>query len=108
MTRSTARPCVARWLPPPPPRMMFLLCSAPTLRSRAMDHTSLRTQLVFAVGYIAGRSRSLLRRIVKEHTPDDAERMFGERVVAHLEQSGFEIDEGEGTIRKRSPTRPHG
>jgi hypothetical protein len=34
-----------------------------------------------------------VRRLVKEHAPDDAQREFAERVVKHLERSGFELDE---------------
>ena len=73
-----------------------------------MDHSSLRAQLVSAVAYVAGQSRQLLRRIARDHTADDAGPMLGERVVQHLELSGFEINEAEQTIRKRPPTLPHG
>ena len=54
------------------------------------------------------QSRDLLRRLLKEHAPDDARRMLAERVVAHLELSGFEIDEDDQVMRKRPPTRGHG
>jgi hypothetical protein len=33
--------------------------------------------------------------------------MFAERVVEHLEQSGFEIDEAKQVMRKRPPTPNH-
>jgi hypothetical protein len=73
-----------------------------------MDHTTLRAQLVFAIAYVAGQSRQLLRRIAREHTADDASQLLGERVVQHLELSGFDIDEADQTIRKRPPAPPHG
>jgi hypothetical protein len=34
--------------------------------------------------------------------------MLAERVVEHLEQSGFEVDEDEQVMRKRPPSRNHG
>jgi hypothetical protein len=34
--------------------------------------------------------------------------MIAERIVQHLEQSGFEIDEAEQIMRKRPPTAKHG
>jgi hypothetical protein len=39
---------------------------------------------------------------------DDTRRMLAERVVEHLELSGFEIDEAEQVMRKRPPTPLHG
>ena len=39
---------------------------------------------------------------------DDARQQLAERVVEHLERSGFEIDEAEQAMRKRPPTRNHG
>ena len=56
----------------------------------------------------SARSRDLLRRLLKEHAPDDARQMLAERVVEHLELSGFEIDEDDQVMRKRPPTRGHG
>lgn len=53
------------------------------------------------------RSRDLLRRLLREHAPDDARRELAERVVTHLEQSGFELDERGKVLRKRPPVRPH-
>jgi hypothetical protein len=47
------------------------------------------------------RSRDLLRRILKEHAPDDARQMLAERVVEHLEASGFEVDEAGEVLRRR-------
>jgi hypothetical protein len=73
-----------------------------------VDHRSFRDQLAFSIGFAVTRSRELLRRILKEHAPDDARQQLAARVVAHLEQSGFEIDEAEQTMRKRPPSAKHG
>ena len=73
-----------------------------------MDHRSFRDQLAFSIGFTVSRSRDLLRRLLKEHAPDDARQMLAKRVVEHLELSGFEIDEAEQVLRKRSPPKPHG
>ena len=73
-----------------------------------MDHRSFRDQLVFSIGFAVTRSRGLLRRLLTEHTPDDARQMFAERVMEHLELSGFEIDEAEQVMRKRPPSANHG
>ena len=70
-----------------------------------MDHRSFRNQLAFSIGFAVTRSRALLRRIVKEHAPDDARQMLAERVVEHLEQSGFEVDE-DGQALRRKPSAP--
>jgi hypothetical protein len=74
----------------------------------AVDHRSFRDQFAFSIGFAVSQSRALLRRLLKEHAPDDARQMLAERVVEHLELSGFEIDEGEQVMRKRPPTRDHG
>jgi hypothetical protein len=58
-----------------------------------VDHRSFRDQLAFSIGFAVTRSRALLRRLLTEHTPDDARQQVAARVVEHLEQSGFEIDE---------------
>ena len=68
-----------------------------------MDHRSFRDQLAFSIGFAVSRSRALLRRILTEHAPDDARQVLAERVVEHLEQSGFGIDEAEQVMRKRPP-----
>jgi hypothetical protein len=34
-----------------------------------------------------------MRRLLNEHAPNDARQLLDERLVEHLEQSGFEIDE---------------
>ena len=73
-----------------------------------MDHRSFRDQLAFSIGFAVTRSRDLLRRILNEHAADDARQMLAERVVQHLEQSGFEIDEERQVLRKRPPTPKHG
>jgi hypothetical protein len=57
-----------------------------------MDHRSFRAQLEFSIGFAISRSRDLLRRILKEHAPDDAQQQLAERVVEHLELSGFELE----------------
>jgi hypothetical protein len=54
---------------------------------------SFRSQLVFGIGFALTRSPELLRRILREHAPDEARRQLAERVVEHLERSSFEIDE---------------
>ena len=73
----------------------------------AVDHRSFRDQLAFSIGFAVTRSRALLRRLLKEHTPDDARQMLAERVVEELELS-FEIDEFDQVMRKRPPTANHG
>jgi hypothetical protein len=73
-----------------------------------MDHRSFRDRLVFSIGFAVAQRRDLLRRLLKEHVTDDARKMLAQRVVEHLELSGFEIDEAEQVMRKRPPTRGHG
>jgi hypothetical protein len=73
-----------------------------------MDHRSFRDQLAFSIGFAVTRSRGLMRRLLTEHAPDDARQMLAKRVVQHLEQSGFEIDEAEQVMRKRPPSANHG
>jgi hypothetical protein len=73
-----------------------------------VDQRSFRDQLAFSIGFTVSRSRALLRRLLKEHAPDDAQAELAKRVVEHLELSGFEIDEAEQVMRKRPPTRWHG
>ena len=68
----------------------------------------LRDDLAFSIGCALGRSTDLLRRLIREHAPDDARRELAGRVVEHLERSGLELDEGAEVIRRRPPTRPHG
>ena len=41
----------------------------------------------------AGTQGDMLRRLLREHAPDDARCELAERVVQHLEGSGFELDE---------------
>lgn len=74
----------------------------------AMDHRSFRDQLAFSISFAMSRSRDLLRRILREHAPDGARGELAERVVDHLERSGFEVDEREQVMRRRPPTRSHG
>jgi hypothetical protein len=73
-----------------------------------VDHRSFRAQLAFSIGFAVTRSRELLRRILKEHAPEDARQQLAARVLEHLEQSGFEIDEAEQVMRKRPPSRNQG
>ena len=73
-----------------------------------MDHRSFRAQLEFSIGFAISRSRTLLRRILTEHAPDDAKQELAERVVKHLETAGFELDEDGQALRKRPPVPPHG
>jgi hypothetical protein len=73
-----------------------------------MDHRAFRDQLAFSIGLAVARSRDLLRRLLKEHVTDDARKQLAERVVERLEQSGFEIDEADQTMRRRPERKPHG
>ena len=66
-----------------------------------------RDHLVFSIGFALSRSRQLLRRLLKEHAPDDAQRELAEHVGKHLEQSGFELDDQARTLRQRPPIAPH-
>jgi hypothetical protein len=59
----------------------------------AMDQGSFRDRLAFAIGFAISRSRDLLRRIVRQHAPDDARQLLAQRVVRHVKRPGFEIDE---------------
>jgi hypothetical protein len=72
-----------------------------------VDHHSFRAQLVFSIGFALSRSRDLLRRLLREHAPDDARHELAERVVKQLERSGFEVDEQARTLRQRPPAGPH-
>jgi hypothetical protein len=73
-----------------------------------MDHRSFRDMLAFSIGFTITRSRDLLRRLLNEHITDDARQQLAERVVEHLERSGFEIDEADQVMRKRPERKPHG
>jgi hypothetical protein len=73
-----------------------------------VDHRSFRDHLAFSIGFAVTRSRTLLRRLLKEHAPDDAQAELAKRVVEHLEQSGFEIDEADQIMKRRPPTGWHG
>ena len=72
-----------------------------------MDQGSFRAQLAFSIGFAVARSRDLLRRILKEHAPEDARRQLADRVVEHLEASGFEIDEADEALRRKPPAPLH-
>ena len=76
-------------------------------RTFPVDHRSLRDQLAFSIGFAVARCRALLRRLLTEHAPDDARQMLAERVVEHLEQSGFEVDEDGEALRRKPPAPLH-
>jgi hypothetical protein len=61
--------------------------------------------LTSAIGFVLGRNRDLLRRLLKEHVTDDTRQLRAKRVVEQLELSGFEIDEQERVMRKRDGGR---
>jgi hypothetical protein len=90
------------------PRRLAFFGENRTRTDTPVDHRSFRDQLAFSIGFAVSRSRDLLRRILKEHASDDARQMLAERVVEHLEQSGFEIDEEHQVLRKRPPSANHG
>jgi hypothetical protein len=56
-----------------------------------------------SIGWALTRSRSLLRRLLQEHAPDDARHELAERVVRRLEQSGYEIDDEHEVSRSAAP-----
>jgi hypothetical protein len=79
-----------------------------TSRALLCQHCCQALQLAFSIGFAVTRSRDLLRRILKEHTAEDARQMLAKRVVDHLELSGFEIDEADQVMRKKPPRPWHG
>jgi hypothetical protein len=58
---------------------------------------ALNAEFIFAIGFAVSRSRDLLRVILRLHVSDEARDQLGRRVVKHLEQSAFELDE-EGQV----------
>jgi hypothetical protein len=72
-----------------------------------VDHRSFRDQLAFSIGFAVSRSRDVLRRILKDHVTDDAREQLAERVVEHLESSGFELDEDGQALRRKPPAPLH-
>jgi hypothetical protein len=73
-----------------------------------VDQCSFRDQLAFSIGFVVSSNHVLLRRMLKEHTSDDARAQLAELVIRHLELSGFAIDEEHQVLRKRPPTPNHG
>ena len=73
-----------------------------------MDHDSFRDQLAFSIGFALSGSRDLLRRLLREHAPDDARQSSPSGSWSTSKQSGFEIDEAAQVMRKRPPMEPHG
>jgi hypothetical protein len=69
---------------------------------------SFRQHLVFSIGLALTGSRSLLRRLLKEHVSDQTRHELGERIISHLDQSGYELDEAGQALKKRPPLEPHG
>jgi hypothetical protein len=70
-----------------------------------VDHRSFRDQLAFSIGFAVTRSRELLRRILKEHSPDDARQQLAARVIAELKQSGVR-DRRDGAGYAEAPAEP--
>jgi hypothetical protein len=70
-----------------------------------MDRGSFRKMLVFSIGFVIERNRTLLRRLLKGHVTDDTRHQLAKKVVEHLELSGFEIDESEQVMRKNDRGR---
>jgi hypothetical protein len=65
-----------------------------TLQSKRGDEgQSSQSKRDFSIGFAITRSRDLLPRLIREHAPDDARGQLAERVVEHLEASGFEVDD---------------
>jgi endonuclease YncB( thermonuclease family) len=46
--------------------------------------------------------------ILKDPVTDDARQQLAERVIEHLELSGFEIDDGDQVMKRRPPISRHG
>ena len=67
-----------------------------------------RDQLALSIAFAISRSRDLLRRILREHTSDHARKQLAERVVSHLELSGYEVDGVAKALKQKPPARPHG
>jgi hypothetical protein len=72
-----------------------------------MDNRSFRAQLVFSIGFALSRSRELLRRLLREHAPDDVRLELAERVMKQLEGSGFEVDEQARLLRQHPQGKLH-
>ena len=72
----------------------------------AADHGSFRQSLVFSIGFAVSRSRDLLRRLLKEHAPDDARQELAARRSASPAVR-LRVDEDGQALRKRPPRTWH-
>jgi hypothetical protein len=63
---------------------------------------------VFSIGFALTRSRSLLRRLLTEHAPDDARQELAERAVTHLEESWVRAGRRSQSAEETPAARPHG
>ena len=62
----------------------------------------------FSIGFAVVGSRDVLRRILKEHAPEDARQQIAARVVEQTySRAGFELDEERQVLRRRPPTRDY-
>jgi hypothetical protein len=66
----------------------------------AMDQDSFRDLLAFSISSVIGSNRPLLGQILKEHVSDDARARLANKVLEHLEFSGFTIDESAQVMRR--------
>jgi hypothetical protein len=65
-----------------------------------MDQDSFRDLLAFSISSVIGSNRPLLGQILKEHVSDDARARLANKVLEHLEFSGFTIDESAQVMRR--------
>jgi hypothetical protein len=87
---------------------MALPCGQWDSCQTGQHNASFRDLLLFGIGFAIQQNRDLMRRILKEHLADDARQLLANKVVEHLEMSGFEIDEERQVMTKRLPTHGHG
>jgi hypothetical protein len=79
-----------------------------TAISPAMDQDSFRDMLAFSIGFAVEQNRPLLRRILNEHVSDEARHMLANKMIQHLELSGFQVDEERQIMTKRRGHHGHG